>query len=141
MSLVNSFVMFLQPLAVAMTCPSFANAVTIVAGWVFAPRHTVTCMIAAAGAVGRKHHSAFHRLFANAVWSRDTLGWIVFRLLAPWLGETVMLAVDDTLARKRGKKMFGVGMHHDPLLSSRAKAVTNWGHSWVVLGVLVQFPL
>src|SRR5690606_16104153 len=45
-----------------------------------------------------------------------------------------------TLARKRGLKVFGVGMHHDPLLSSRGKAITNWGHSWVVLGVLLRFP-
>jgi hypothetical protein len=37
--------------------------------------------------------------------------------------------------------MFGTGMHHDPLLSSRGKAVTNWGHSWVVLSVIVRFPL
>jgi hypothetical protein len=45
------------------------------------------------------------------------------------------------LARKRGAKTFGVGMHHDPLLSSRQKAITNWGHSWVVLGVVLHFPL
>jgi hypothetical protein len=32
-------------------------------------------------------------------------------------------------------------MHHDPLLSSRGKAITSWGHSWVVLSVVVQFPL
>jgi hypothetical protein len=44
------------------------------------------------------------------------------------------------LARKRGLKMFGVGMHHDPLLSSRGKTITNWGHSWVVLGVTVRLP-
>ena len=31
-------------------------------------------------------------------------------------------------------------MHHDPLLSSRGKAVVNWGHSWVVLGVIVELP-
>ena len=30
-------------------------------------------------------------------------------------------------------------MHHDPLLSRRHTAVMNWGHSWVRLGVLVQF--
>ena len=36
--------------------------------------------------------------------------------------------------------MFGTGMHHDPLLSSRSKAITNWGHSWVVLGVIVELP-
>lgn len=141
MCLVTSFLELLQPLAIAMSMPSFQNALTLLTGWVFAPRRTVTGMVVAAGAVGLKHHSAFHRLFASARWSRDKLGLIVFEMIAPWLGETVLLAGDDTLARKRGLKMFGVGMHHDPLLSSRGKAITNWGHSWVVLGVIVRFPL
>lgn len=141
MSLVTSFVVFLQPLGVVMTCPSFDNAMTLLAGWVFAPRRTVTGMIAAAGAIGQKHHSAFHRLFSSARWSLDRAGLVVFDLMLPWLGDTVLLAGDDTLARKRGLKMFGVGMHHDPLLSSRGKAITNWGHSWVVLGVIIRFPL
>ena len=51
-----------------------------------------------------------------------------------------MLGLDDTLCRKRGLKMFGTGMHHDPLLSSRGKVITNWGHSWVILGVIVELP-
>jgi hypothetical protein len=125
-----------------MTAPSFTNFLTLLTGWVFASRRTVTGMIVAAGAVGKKHHSAFHRLFAAARWSRDAVGLGVLELLGPSLGTgTVLLAVDDTLARKRGLKIFGVGMHHDPLLSSRKKAITNWGHSWVVLGVIVTFPL
>jgi hypothetical protein len=32
--------------------------------------------------------------------------------------------------------MFGVRMHHDPLLSSRGKAIVNWEHSRVVLVVI-----
>lgn len=71
---------------------------------------------------------------------RDALGLAVFGLLEPWLDDTVMLALDDTLARKRGRKVFGAGMHHDPLLSSRKQAVVNYGHSWVVLAVLVHLP-
>ena len=141
MTLINSFVLFLQPLATAMTCPSFENFLVIVTGWIFASRRTVTRMIVAAGAVEQKHHSAYHRLFSTARWSRDRLGLAVFDVLQPWLGEVVLLALDDTLARKRGLKMFGTGMHHDPLLSSRAKAITNLGHSWVVFGVIVRFPL
>jgi hypothetical protein len=66
------------------------------------------------------------------------VGLAVFDLVAPYLGDVVMLGVDDTLARKRGLKMFGTGMHHEPLLSSRGKAITNWGHSWVMLGVIVE---
>ena len=71
MNLVTSFLVMLQPLAVAMTAPTFCNWTTLLAGWAFAPRRTVTGMLLAAGAVGKKHHSAFHRLFAQAQWSLD----------------------------------------------------------------------
>ena len=140
MDFVPSFAALLQELNAIMTSPSFRNFLVIAYGWVFARRRTVTAMIQAAGAVGGKHHSAFHRFFAAARWSLDELGLAVFGLVQPWLGETVFLALDDTLARKSGRRMFGVGMHHDPLISSRKLAVLNWGHSWVVLGVLVKLP-
>src|SRR5205823_7971699 len=141
MYLVSSFSFLLQGLSVARTVPAFGNFVTILTGWVFARRRTVTGMLVAAGVSGKRHHSIFHRLFAAGAWSLDALGLAVFRLIEPWLHEEqILLAIDDTLARKRGLKVFGVGMHHDPILSSRGKAITNWGHSWVVLGVIVQFP-
>jgi hypothetical protein len=123
-----------------MTAPSFQSFLTAVTGWVFAHRHTVTGIIVAADAVGTKHHSAYHRLFASARWSLDELGLAVFQLILPLLGGTILLAMDDTLARKRGLKIFGVGMHHDPLLSTRRTAIMNWGHCWVVLGVILQLP-
>lgn len=142
MAVVPSFQVLLQEFAVVMTAPSFQTLLLVVTGWIFAPRRTITGMIVAAGAVGRKHHSAFHRLFAKARWSLDDLGLLLFGLLGIFLGSgLVWLALDDTLARKRGWKVFGVGMHHDPLLSSRSKAITNRGHSWVMLGVIVRFPL
>ena len=141
MTLVSSFLELVQQLACVMPAPTFDTFVTVLTGWAFARRRTVTGMILAADAVGRKHHSAFHRLFAKAEWCLDELGLAVFRLIEPWLGdEPVMLALDDTLARKRGLKVFGVGMHHDPMLSTRKVARVNWGHSWVVLSVIVRFP-
>jgi hypothetical protein len=141
MYLVSSFAVLVQGLSVVMTSPVFGNFVTILTGWVFARRRTITGMLVAAGVAGKQHHSIFHRVFAEAIWSLDALGLTVFRLVEPWLDkERVLLALDDTLARKRGLKVFGVGMHHDPLLSSRGKAITNWGHSWVVLGMIVHFP-
>ncbi len=60
----------------------------------------MTGVILAAGAVGTKHHSSFHRLFAKAEWCLDDLGLAVFGFIEPWLDvEPVMLALDDTLAR------------------------------------------
>jgi hypothetical protein len=133
--------LLLQQLSSCFTAPSFQSLMMLVCGWIFATRRTVTGMILAAGVVGEKHHSAFHRFFASARWSLDTLGLRVFGLIEPFCGPgSILLAGDDTLARKRGLKVFGVGMHHDPLLSTRKVALTNWGHSWVVLAVIVKFP-
>jgi DDE superfamily endonuclease len=140
MELVPGFVGLLQGLSATMTAPTFASLTTVLTGWVFTSRHTITRMILAAGDVAEKHFSSYHRLFSAARWSRDAMGLAVFDLIQPFLGNVVLLGLDDTLARKRGLKMFGTGMHHDPLLSSRGKVITNWGHSWVVLGVIVELP-
>jgi hypothetical protein len=138
--LVPGFVLLLQGLSATMTAPSFASLTTVLTGWVFASRHTVTRMILAATSAADKHYSSYHRLFSAARWSLDALGLALFALIEPYLGSVVMLGLDDTLCRKRGVKMFGTGMHHDPLLSSRGRALVNWGHSWVVLGVIVELP-
>ena len=124
-----------------MTAPTFDTFVTIMTGWVLARRHTVTGAILAADAVGAKHHSAFHRPFARPEWCLDELGLAVFTLIEPWLGNgTIMAVLDDTLARKRGLKIHGAGMHHDPLISTRKVPRLSWGHSWVVLSIIVRFP-
>lgn len=140
MNLVTTFTQLVESTAAdVMTSPTVASLRSILTGWVFAARRTVTGMIVASGAVGLKHHSAFHRVFSSARWSLDALGLATFAAVMSMLGEGVVaLSLDETLARKRGKKVYGVGMHHDPLLSSRSKAVINWGHSWVVLAVQVR---
>jgi hypothetical protein len=141
MDLVTSFVELLQQVAFVFTAPTFNSFLTVLTGWVFARRRVITRMIEAADAVDTKHHSTFHRVFSTARWSLDELGLAIFDLTKPWLDHgVVFLSLDDTLARKRGLKIFGVGMHHDPLLSTRKTALMNWGHSWVVLSVVVAFP-
>lgn len=140
MELVSGFAALLQGLSATMTTPTFASLTTVLTGWVFARRRTVTRMILAVGDAAGKHFSSYHRLFSAARWSLDVLGLAVLDLMQPFLGNVILLGLDDTLARKRGVKMFGTGMHHDPLLSSRSKVITNWGHSWVVLGVIIELP-
>ena len=140
MTLVSGFLALLQGLSATMTAPTFTSLTTVLTGWMFAGRCTITRMIAAAGDTAHKHFSSYHRLFSAARWSLDAVGLALFGLIEPLLGDVVLLGLDDTLARKRGLRMFGAGMHHDPLLSSRGKVITNWGHSWVVLGVIVELP-
>lgn len=123
-------------------CPVVPQLPLGAGGWVFARRRTLTGILIAGGLAGQRHHASFHPLLAEAAWSLDALGLALFRMIEPLLpAGSVLVAIDDTPARKLGRKVFGVGMHHDPLLSSRGKAITNWRHSWVILGVIVQFPL
>jgi hypothetical protein len=138
LNLIPSFLALVQPLGFAMRTPCFRSFVTVLSGWLFASRRTVTGMLVAAGVAGKRHHASFHRIFSAARWSLDELGLIVFGIVAALLPPgAIKLTLDDTLCCKRGLKMFGVGMHHDSKRSTRLHKVTSWGHSWVVLAVVV----
>src|SRR5690606_1245395 len=82
-------------------------------------------------------HAAFHRLFATATWSVDVVGLAVFDLVTA-MKSMVFLTIDDTLIPRTGLKIFGTGMHRDPMLSSRSHVVTRWGQCWVVLCVVLE---
>jgi DDE superfamily endonuclease len=142
MQLVASFARFVHTTARSMTAPSRTNLLTVLGGWLFAPRRTITSCLIAAGVAGKRHHGAFHGLFAAARWSLDRLGFSLFELSAAFRPKDgpAALTLDDTLAHKRGKKSFGAGMHHDNARSSRQAPVLSYGHSWVVLAVVVRLP-
>ena len=133
------FAQMLQVFSTSMTAPTYANFQELATGWVFAPRRTINGMLRAGGV--ERHHSAFHRLFASAKWSIDKVGLAVYDLIRTLIPQaTVFLAGDDSLLSRRGLKIFGTGMHRDPLLSSRGFTVVRWGHCWVVLCVVIQSP-
>jgi hypothetical protein len=78
-------------------------------------------------------------LFTNARWSGDALGLaladlIVARLLPTDAALTV--AVDDTLFKRSGKKVFGAAWHHDG--AAKGPKPIGFGNCWVVAGIVVQ---
>jgi hypothetical protein len=76
------------------------------------------------------------------VWNLDSLGRVVFTLALRFLpeGVAVLFAADDTLGRKTGRHIWGAGMHHDPLRSTPVRPVFSFGHSWVVLSIIIPLP-
>jgi hypothetical protein len=140
--LVSTLVEWFEQVAPAFTRPSFRNALVVFLGWVqICGGHAVTEALVAAGVAGRRHHEAFHRLFSRNKWSRDELGRLLFRrIVAFWPGAVVDVVVDDTLARKSGPKIFGLGTHIDPVQSTLKWKVLTFGHVWVVLSVVVKVP-
>lgn len=121
------------------TLPTFQ---ALVAGFLAQPGlHTVTGMLAGAGLAGRRHHDLAYRFFAAARWSADQLGLVLLDLIAQVLvpaGTPIVLAVDDTLWHRTGRKIHGTTWHHDGNGPGRHRPA--WGHRWVVVGAIVHLP-
>ena len=139
-AIVSSFANILKAFAPCFTAPSMDTFTMLMAGWVLnLRRHTITEIVRAAGAVGCKHISSFHRFFSQASWLMDevglTLAELIIKRLAP--AGVIRLVVDDTLGRHTGKQIAAASMHRDPLLSTGRRASFSWGHVWVVLAIEV----
>jgi DDE superfamily endonuclease len=78
--------------------------------------------------------------FSQARRNLDDLGRCVFQLLLPFCDETRIAAVDDTLARKSGRHIWGAGRHHDPLRSTQKRPFFAFGHNFVVFSLQVALP-
>lgn len=144
MELTESFVALLQVFAPVFTAPSMATFQLLMSGWILSTRHRyVTDLIVSSDSVDHGHFSDYHRFFSHAAWDIDRLWRLLAQLALRTLfgpDAVLLLAADDTLCRKRGLSLFGVGMHHDPLISSRAMKLVSWGHDWVTLYLVVVNP-
>jgi len=63
---------------------------------------------------------------------------LVVTLLVP-AGEPVTVAVDDTLFRRRGKKVWAASWFHDG--SAAGKDKTGYGNNQVIAGIIVALPM
>jgi hypothetical protein len=124
------------------TAPTFQTFVGLVVGLIAQTRRRTVCgMLTGAGLNQVWHHSRAHRLFSNGRWSGDALGLamadlIVARLLPA--GAALTIAVDDTLFKRSGKKVFGAAWHHDG--AAKGPKPIGFGNCWVVAGLVVQLP-
>jgi hypothetical protein len=98
-------------------------------------------MLTGAGLAGRWHHSRAHRFFANTRWDVRQVGLILAALVVELLlppDAAILLAIDETLTRRRGPKVFATSWWHDGSAPGAAKV--GYGNSWVVLAIVVTLP-
>jgi hypothetical protein len=125
----------------ALTRPGFIRLIVLLTGWVLTEGpHAVTAALVATDVARRRHWAAFHRFFSRGKWSADALGKHVFGRVAAARAGTLHIVIDDTLAIKKGPKIFGLGNHLDAVRSTRRQKIFVFGHCWVVLAVLVRLP-
>jgi hypothetical protein len=131
-----------QVLRCCFTAPSYEVFTHLLAGMVTTrgPR-TVTGMLTGAGLSRTWSHHRVHRFFSRAAWDPRQVGLAlagaVIEALVP-AGTDVRVAVDDTLLRRRGKKVWAALWTHDG--SARSREKIGYGNTWVILAVLVDLP-
>jgi DDE superfamily endonuclease len=95
--------------------------------------------LVAARIAGQMHWAAFHRFFSRVVWDPDRLGQTLFHLLEPLLSSAwIEVAVDDTVAQKRGPRVFGASVHVDAVTSTKKRKNLIRGHCWK--GIQLPIP-
>ena len=123
-----TFAALLTPLRPCFTTPTFGTFAALLTGMIAQPaRHTVTGMLTAAGLAGVWHHAKAHWFFAGARWSADALGMAVLALIVERLLDPdapMLIAVDDTLFRRSGRKVAATGWHYDGVASSKRRNAT-----------------
>jgi hypothetical protein len=95
--------------------------------------------------VGRSHGRDFanyHRVLSRAAWSPRAGARILLRLLIDAFvpNGPIVLAVDDTIERRWGRRIRARGIYRDPVRSSDAHFVKTSGLRWMSLMLLAPIP-
>ncbi len=132
----------LTPFAPLFTAPSFRTFCALACGFLAqAGKRTVCGMLAGAGLARAWPHDRAHGFFARARWDADEVGLAAARLVVARLvpaGEPVTVAIDDTLFRRRGKKVWAASWFHDG--SAPGPRKTGRGNNWVIAAIVVRLP-
>jgi len=130
--------------APAFTTPTFAHALTLVYGAILAPgRRTVTAALRAVGRDDERHCTTYHRVLNRATWSPLALSKVLLGLiLTAFVGPeaSLLLVIDDTLARRYGRRVAYKARYHDPVRSASGHVATTSGVRWLCICALVRVP-
>ena len=135
---------FVRPFAVPFTRPTFDHAVTLLSGTLLASgRHTVASALRAIGLIDERHFTTYHRLLNRAVWSplqlsRILLGLVIDAFVAA--DQPLIIAVDDTLERRFGRRVAHKGIYHDAVRSKPGHPVTTTGIRWLCCAAIIHLP-
>lgn len=122
----------------------WSHAQLLLMGALLAPgKRTVASVLRVIGRSEETHFTNFHRVLNRARWStlqgsRILLGLLVASFVPA--GHPIVLGADDTVERRRGKKIRQVGCYRDAVRSSPSHVILCFGLKWVSMQLLVSVP-
>ena len=119
------------------------HAEILLVGAILAPgKRTVTSILRITGLSRERNFVNFHRVLSRARWSGREAARLLLGLLIHAFAPTgpVILGLDDTIERRRGKHIKAKGIYRDPVRSSDAHFVKASGLRWISLMLLAPIP-
>jgi len=119
------------------------HAQALLIGAILAPgQRTVTSCLRVMGLSQERRFVNYHRVLSRARWSGRQASRLLLGLL---VGQFVpqgpiVLGIDDTSERRRGKRIRAKGIYRDPVRSSHSHFVKASGLRWVSLMLLAPVP-
>src|ERR671912_2370607 len=121
---------------------TWRHAEVLLIGAILAPgRRTVTSLLRITGLARARRFVNYHRVLNRAAWSGRAAAHVLLGLLLGAFAPRgpVLLGLDDTIERRRGKRISAKGIHRDPIGSSKGHFVKASGLRW--LGLMLLVPI
>ena len=101
---------------------------------------TVTACIASAWPWYRKHWTAYENTVRKAKINAFPMARALFGAAIKLIPNNIPLLfiIDETLVRRYGPWVAGLGIHRDAVRSSKGRMVTTPGHKWVTLALGIR---
>jgi len=134
------FVMAFAPL---FSKPVFERVKVLLMGAILSPHsRTVTNALRVMGLSREKHFQNYHRVLSRAVWNSLCGSRILLKLLTKAFitGSELVIGFDDTVERRRGKKIKAKGIYRDAVRSSHSFFVKTSGLRWLSFMLLTEIP-
>ena len=122
---------------------SWRHARVLLIGAILAPgRRTVASLLRITGRSRERRFVNYHRVLSRAAWRPRAGARILLALLVDAFTPSgpVVMAVDDTIERRWGRRIKARGIYRDPVRSSDAHFVKTSGLRWLSLMLLAPIP-
>jgi DDE superfamily endonuclease len=142
-TLPTTMIQVLAPFAPLFSERVFQHVRLLLAGTMLAPgKRTVASALRAVGLQEERRFCRYHRVLSRALWSSREVGRVLLELLVETFAPEgpLVLGVDETLERRRGKRIVAKGIYRDPVRSTHQHFVKASGLRWVCLTLLAPVP-
>jgi hypothetical protein len=119
---------------------SWRHAEVLLVGAILVPgQRTVTSLLRISGLSRERRFVNYHRILNRAAWSGRAAARVLLGLLLDAFVPRgpVILGLDETIERRRGKRISAKGVYRDPVRSSHGHFVKASGLRWLSLMLLV----